>query len=93
MSMPNLILALENGNHFHVSFGFVLVENLEPVLNRFSILRLNRGEVALGAFYFFAHPEKLHRNSKTPPEGGVLFVETRGVEPLTPCLQSRCSTN
>ena len=24
---------------------------------------------------------------------GFCFVETRGVEPLTPCLQSRCSTN
>jgi hypothetical protein len=46
------------------------------VLNRFSILRLNRGEVALGSFYFFTHPEKLLLNSKTPPEGGVLFVET-----------------
>jgi hypothetical protein len=25
------------------------------VLNRLSIFRLNRGEVALGPFYFFAH--------------------------------------
>ena len=65
MAMPELMLALENGNHFHVCFGLVLVENLEPVLNRLSIFRLNRGEVALGSFYFFTHEEKLppnHRN-------------------------------
>ena len=93
MAMPELIFTFENGSHFHMCFGLVLVENLEPVLNWLSILRLNRGEVALGSFYFFANQEKLLLKSKTPPEGGVLFVETRGVEPLTPCLQSRCSTN
>ena len=60
MAMPELILTLENGNHFHVCFGFVLVENLEPMLNWLSILRLNRWEVALGSFYFFTHEEKLH---------------------------------
>ncbi len=89
MAMPELMLTLENGNHFHVCFGLVLVENLEPVLNRLPILRLNRGEVALGSFYFFAHQEKLLPNSKTPPGGGVLFVETRGID--VPSKDGGCS--
>jgi Phage integrase family len=37
------------------------------------------------------------RKRKNPATTGVIagfsFVETRGVEPLTPCLQSRCSPN
>ena len=29
---------------------------------------------------------------KSPDQGGW-WVEPRGLEPLTPCLQSRCATN
>jgi hypothetical protein len=89
MAMPELMLTLENGNHFHMCFGLVLVENFEPVLNWLSILCLDRGEVALWSFYFFAHQEKLLLKSKTPPEGGVLFVETRGID--VPSKDRGCS--
>lgn len=62
MAMPELMLTLENCNHLHMCFGLVLIENLEPVLNRLSILRLNRREVALRSFYFFTHEQKLPPN-------------------------------
>ena len=59
MAVTELIFTLENGNHFHMGFGLVFVENLEPVLNRLSIFRLNRGEVALGSFWFLCHADNL----------------------------------
>ncbi len=40
-------------------FGFVFVENFEPVLDRLTILSLNRGKVALRALDFFAHAKML----------------------------------
>lgn len=59
MPVTKLMIALQQGNHLHVCFGFVFVENLEPVLNRLTILSLNRGKVALRAFDFFAHAKML----------------------------------
>ena len=64
--MAEFIVALENRNHFHVWFGFVFIQDLEPVLDWLSILCLNGGKVALRAFYFFTHKEKLLLNDKNP---------------------------
>ncbi len=61
MAVSELVVVFQNGNHFHVRLGFVFSKKLEPVLNGFSVLRLNRGEVALGAFYLFAHMAKIHQ--------------------------------
>ena len=33
------------------------------------------------------------RGPYRPAERSLTWVETRGLEPLTPCLQSRCATN
>lgn len=59
MPMAELIVALENRNHFHVWFGFVFIQDLEPVLDWLSILCLNGGKVALGSFDFFIHSKRL----------------------------------
>ena len=48
--------------------------------------RTRRGRVLLYALFLFQHV-----NDRTSPKG-ELCVENNGFEPLTPCLQSRCSS-
>lgn len=73
MAVPQLVFAFQNSNHLHVGFGFMFIQDFEPVLDRLAILRFNRREIALRSFDFFTHSIKLLRKDKTPPEGGVLL--------------------
>jgi hypothetical protein len=56
-----------------MGFGFVFIQDFEPVFNRLAILRFNRREITLWSFDLFTHLIKLLRKDKTPPEGGVLL--------------------
>lgn len=64
--MAHSMLLFQHLDHLHMGRIGMLLEDGEPMVNRVTILRLNRGKVALRASYFVTHRTNLGAFTHNP---------------------------